>query len=147
MSFKLLLSPAAVHRHHQRVGSRTLAVILMVAIAVFLGRSRYPACSSATRRHASQRPLALSPWGLLPGGSHHASPPPGSGALPSMADANRIGMTFLSFWSRRASFSFYDPPRRTGSRYLNTLSGQPPASLAVCTNCIAPIGADSTLPE
>ena len=123
--------------------SRTLAVILMVAIAgIFWVDSRYPALLK--RYNAGTHVKAA---GALTFGTVYAV----DRTLPLSArvwrttvnwlDANRIGMTF-SFLFGPAALVFLTtlPRRRTNSRYLNTLFGAAAGvPLAVCTNCIAPI--------
>jgi uncharacterized membrane protein YraQ (UPF0718 family) len=123
--------------------SRTLAVILMVAIAsVFWVDSRYPALMK--RYHAGAQVKAS---GALTFGTVY----PVDRAMPlstrvwrttvNWLDANRIGMTFAFLFGPAAlTFLATLRRRRTGSRYLNALFGAAAgAPLAVCTNCIAPI--------
>jgi uncharacterized membrane protein YraQ (UPF0718 family) len=123
--------------------SRTLAVILMVAIAgIFWVDSRYPALLK--RYHAGTQVKAA---GELTFGAVY----PVDRSMPlttrvwrttvNWLDANRIGMTF-SFLFGPAALTFLATlrRRRTNSVYLNTLFGAAAgAPLAVCTNCIAPI--------
>ncbi len=123
--------------------SRTLAVILMVAIAgIFWVDSRYPALLK--RYHAGTQVKAA---GALTFGTVYRvdrSMPLSTRVWRTTVnwlDANRIGMTF-SFLFGPAALAFLAtlPRRRTGSRYLNTLFGAAAGvPLAVCTNCIAPI--------
>src|SRR6266852_963222 len=124
--------------------SRTLAVILMVAIAgIFWVDSRYPALLK--RYHAGTQVKAA---GALTFGTVYRV----DRAMPYMArvwrttvnwlDANRVGMTF-SFLFGPAALAFLATlrRRRTKSRYLNTLIGTAVGvPLGVCSNCIAPIG-------
>ncbi len=123
--------------------SRTLAVILMVAIAgIFWVDSRYPALMK--RYHAGAQIKAS---GALTFGTVYAV----DRSMPlstrvwrtsiNWLDANRIGMTF-SFLFGPAALTFLSTlrRRRTNSRFLNTLFGAAAgAPLAVCTNCVAPI--------
>ena len=118
--------------------SRTLAVILMVAIAgIFWVDSRYPAL---LKRYNAGRHVKAA--GALTFGTVYAV----DRTLPLSArvwrttvnwlDANRIGMTF-SFLFGPAALVFLTtlPRRRTNSRYLNTLFGAAAGvPLAVCTN-------------
>lgn len=123
--------------------SRTLAVILMVAIAgIFWVDSRYPALLK--RYHAGAQVKAA---GALTFGTVYQvdRTMPISTRVSRTAinwlDANRIGMTF-SFLFGPAALTFLSMVRRrrTGSRYLNTLFGAAAGMpLAVCTNCVAPI--------
>jgi len=137
----LNLQPSLVTTNAWR--SRTLAVILMVAIAgTFWVDSRYPALLK--RYHAGTQVKAA---GALTFGTVYAV----DRAMPlstrvwrttvNWLDANRIGMTF-SFLFGPAALVFLGTLRRrqTSSRYLNTLFGAAAGvPLAVCTNCIAPI--------
>ena len=123
--------------------SRTLAVILMVAIAViFWVDSRYPALLK--RYHAGPQIKAT---GELTFGQPYLV----DRSMPLVTrvwrttlnwlDANRVGMTF-SFLFGPAALTFLATlrRRRTNSRYLNTLFGAVAGvPLAVCTNCVAPI--------
>jgi uncharacterized membrane protein YraQ (UPF0718 family) len=123
--------------------SRTLAVILMVAIAgIFWVDSRYPALLK--RYHAGTQVKAA---GALTFGAVYQV----DRTMPlftrvwrttvNWLDANRIGMTF-SFLFGPAALTFLATLRRqrTNSIYLNTLFGAAAgAPLAVCTNCVAPI--------
>jgi len=123
--------------------SRTLAIILMVAIAgIFWMDSRYPALLK--RYHAGTQVKAA---GALTFGTVYRV----DRTMPlstrvwrttvNWLDANRIGMTF-SFLFGPAALAFLATlrRRRTDSRYLNTLFGAAAGvPLAVCTNCIAPI--------
>jgi uncharacterized membrane protein YraQ (UPF0718 family) len=123
--------------------SRTLAIILMVAIAgIFWVDSRYPALMK--RYHAGSQIKAS---GALTFGTVYAV----DRTMPfstrvwrttvNWLDANRIGMTF-SFLFGPAALTFLATlrRRRTNSRFLNTLFGAAAgAPLAVCTNCVAPI--------
>jgi len=125
------------------VQSRTLAVILMIAIAgVFWVVSRYPALMK--RYHAGTHVKAA---GALTFGAIY----PVDRSMPlksrvwrttvNWLDANRIGMTF-SFLFGPAALTFLATlrRRRTNSRWLNALLGAlVGAPLAVCTNCVAPI--------
>jgi uncharacterized membrane protein YraQ (UPF0718 family) len=122
---------------------RTLAVILMVAIAgIFWVDSRYPALMK--RYHAGTQ---LKAAGALTFGTVYQV----DRTMPiskrvwrttvNWLDANRIGMTF-SFLFGPAALTFLSMVRRprTNSRYLNTLFGAAAGlPLAVCTNCVAPI--------
>jgi uncharacterized membrane protein YraQ (UPF0718 family) len=123
--------------------SRTLAVILMIAIAgIFWVDSRYPALLK--RYHAGTQVKAS---GTLTFGTVYSV----DRAMPlstrvwrttvNWLDANRIGMTF-SFLFGPAALTFLATlrRRRTKSIYLNTLFGAAAGMpLAVCTNCVAPI--------
>ena len=123
--------------------SRTLAVILMVAIAgIFWVDSRYPALLK--RYHAGTQVKAA---GALTFGAVYKV----DRTMPfstrvwrttvNWLDANRIGMTF-SFLFGPAALTFLSTlrRRRTNSRYLNALFGAAAGMpLAVCTNCVAPI--------
>lgn len=123
--------------------SRTLAVILMVAIAsVFWVDSRYPALLK--RYHAGTQIKAT---GALTFGAVYSV----DRRMPLAArvwrttvnwlDANRIGMTF-SFLFGPAALTLFATlrRRRTNSRWLNTFFGAAAGvPLAVCTNCVAPI--------
>jgi hypothetical protein len=123
--------------------SRTLAVILMVAIAgIFWVDSRYPALMK--RYHAGTQIKAA---GALTLGAVY----PVDRAMPlstrvwrtsiNWLDANRIGMTFAFLFGPAAlTFLAMIRRRRTSSRYLNALVGAVVgAPLAVCSNCVAPI--------
>jgi len=137
----LNLQPSIAATHTWR--SRTLAIILMVAIAgIFWVDSRYPALLK--RYHAGTQVKAT---GALTFGTVYAV----DRTMPlttrvwrttvNWLDANRIGMTF-SFLFGPAALVFLTTirRRRTNSIYLNTLFGAAVgAPLAVCTNCIAPI--------
>src|SRR5271168_764900 len=123
--------------------SRTLAIILMVAIAgIFWVDSRYPALLK--RYHAGAQVKAA---GTLTFGTVYSV----DRTMPlstrvwrttvNWLDANRIGMTF-SFLFGPAALTFLATlrRRRTNSIYLNTLFGAAAGMpLAVCTNCVAPI--------
>jgi len=123
--------------------SRTLAIILLVAIAgIFWVDSRYPALLK--RYHAGAQVKAA---GALTFGTIYQV----DRTMPlstrvwrttiNWLDANRIGMTF-SFLFGPAALTFLSMVRRrrTGSRYLNVLFGAAAGvPLAVCTNCVAPI--------
>ncbi|HKM65594.1 MAG TPA: permease [Candidatus Acidoferrum sp.] len=123
--------------------SRTLAILLMVAIAgIFWVDSRYPAL--VKRYHAGTQVKAA---GALTFGTVYQV----DRTMPlatrvwrttvNWLDANRIGMTF-SFLFGPAALTFLSMVRRrrSGSRYLNTLFGAAVGvPLAVCTNCVAPI--------
>ena len=123
--------------------SRTLAVILMIAIAgIFWVDSRYPALLK--RYHAGTQVKAA---GTLTFGTVYSVDR--TMPLPTRVwrttvnwlDANRIGMTF-SFLFGPAALTFLATlrRRRTNSIYLNTLFGAAAGMpLAVCTNCVAPI--------
>jgi uncharacterized membrane protein YraQ (UPF0718 family) len=123
--------------------SRTLAVILMVAIAgIFWVDSRYPALLK--RYNAGTQIKAA---GALTFGTVYKvdrTMPLSRRAYRTTVnwlDANRIGMTF-SFLFGPAALVFLGTLRRrqSGSRYLNALFGAAVGvPLAVCTNCIAPI--------
>ena len=123
--------------------SRTLAIILLVAIAgIFWIDSRYPALMK--RYHAGTKVKAS---GTLTFGTVYQV----DRSMPlttrvyrttvNWLDANRIGMTF-SFLFGPAALTFLAlfPRRRFRSRYLNTLFGAAAGvPLAVCSNCVAPI--------
>ena len=123
--------------------SRTLAVILMIAIAgIFWVDSRYPALLK--RYNAGTQVKAA---GALTFGTVYSV----DRTMPlstrvwrttvNWLDANRIGMTF-SFLFGPAALTFLATlrRRRTNSIYLNTLFGAAMGMpLAVCTNCVAPI--------
>ena len=123
--------------------SRTLAVVLMVAIAgIFWVDSRYPALLK--RYHAGTQ---LKATGALTFGAVYQvdrSMPLNTRVWRTTVnwlDANRIGMTF-SFLFGPAALTFLAmlPRRRFRSRYLNTLFGAAAGvPLAVCSNCVAPI--------
>lgn len=135
------LQPSVAASHSWR--SRTLAIILMVAIAgIFWVDSRYPALMK--RYHAGTQVKAT---GALTFGTVYTV----DRTMPlatrvwrttvNWLDANRIGMTF-SFLFGPAALVFLATVRRrrTNSVYLNTLFGAAAgAPLAVCTNCVAPI--------
>ena len=135
------LQPSIAVSHAWR--SRTLAIILMVAIAgVFWVDSRYPALLK--RYHAGTQVKAA---GAITFGTVYAV----DRTMPlttrvsrttvNWLDANRVGMTF-SFLFGPAALVFLATVRRrrTNSVYLNALFGAAAgAPLAVCTNCIAPI--------
>ncbi len=135
------LQPSVAVSHAWR--SRTLAIILMVAIAgVFWVDSRYPALLK--RYHAGTQVKAA---GAITFGTVYAV----DRTMPlatrvwrttvNWLDANRVGMTF-SFLFGPAALVFLSTVRRrrTNSVYLNALFGAAAgAPLAVCTNCIAPI--------
>jgi uncharacterized membrane protein YraQ (UPF0718 family) len=135
------LQPSIAASHGWR--SRTLAILLMVAIAgVFWVDSRYPALLK--RYHAGTQVKAT---GALTFGTVYAV----DRTMPlttrvwrttiNWLDANRIGMTF-SFLFGPAALVFLATVRRrrTNSAHLNALFGAAAgAPLAVCTNCIAPI--------
>jgi uncharacterized membrane protein YraQ (UPF0718 family) len=125
------------------VQSRTLAIILMIAIAgIFWIDSRYPALMK--RYHAGTHVKAT-------GALTFSAIYPVDRSMPlhsrvwrttvNWLDANRIGMTF-SFLFGPAALTFLATlrRRRTNSRWLNALLGALiGAPLAVCTNCVAPI--------
>jgi len=135
------LQPSIAVSHAWR--SRTLAIILMVAIAgVFWVDSRYPALLK--RYHAGTQVKAA---GAITFGTVYAV----DRTMPlttrvsrttvNWLDANRVGMTF-SFLFGPAALVFLATVRRrrTNSAHLNALFGAAAgAPLAVCTNCIAPI--------
>jgi uncharacterized membrane protein YraQ (UPF0718 family) len=135
------LQPSIAVSHAWR--SRTLAIILMVAIAgVFWVDSRYP--TLLKRYHAGTQVKAA---GAITFGTVYAV----DRTMPlttrvsrttvNWLDANRVGMTF-SFLFGPAALVFLATVRRrrTNSVYLNALFGAAAgAPLAVCTNCIAPI--------
>ena len=122
--------------------SRTLTIILMVAIAVvFWVDSRYPALLK--RYHAGVQVKAV---GALTFGAVY----PVERSMPYLTrvwrtsvnwlDANRVGMTFSFLFGPAALAFLATLRRRTKSRYLNTLIGAPAGvPLGVCSNCIAPI--------
>jgi uncharacterized membrane protein YraQ (UPF0718 family) len=123
--------------------SRTVAVVLMVAIAgIFWVDSRYPALMK--RYHAGTQIKAT---GAITFGTVY----PVDRTMPltrrvwrtsiNWLDANRIGMTFAFLFGPAAlTFLATVRRRRTGSRYLNALVGAVMgAPLAVCSNCVAPI--------
>src|SRR5271154_7080059 len=123
--------------------SRTLAVILMIAIAgIFWVDSRYPALLK--RYHAGTQVKAA---GALTFGTVYSVDRAMTlstrvwRTTVNWLDANRIGMTF-SFLFGPAALTFLATlrRRRTNSIYLNTLFGAAAGMpLAVCTNCVAPI--------
>ena len=137
----LRLQPSVVTTNAWR--SRTLAVILMVAIAgIFWVDSRYPALLKRYRTGTQVKAAGALTFGTVYRVDR---------AMPlsnrvwrttvNWLDANRIGMTF-SFLFGPAALVFLGTLRRrqTGSRYLNTLFGAVVGvPLAVCSNCIAPI--------
>lgn len=137
----LNLSPSLFGSNAWR--SRTLAVILMVAIGgIFWVDSRYPALLKRYRAGAH-----VTASGALTFGAVYKV----ERSMPLAArtwrttvnwlDANRIGMTF-SFLFGPAALVFLSTlrRRRTNSRYLNTFFGAAAGvPLAVCTNCVAPI--------
>ncbi len=135
------LQPSIVTTNAWR--SRTLAVILMVAIAgIFWADSRYPALVKRYRAGTQVKATGALTFGTVYQVDR-------SMALSTRVwrttvnwlDANRTGMTF-SFLFGPAALVFLGTLRRrqTGSRYLNTLFGAAAGiPLAVCTNCIAPI--------
>jgi uncharacterized membrane protein YraQ (UPF0718 family) len=144
MSFQasaLNLKPSIVTTKAWR--SRTLAVILMVAIAgIFWVDSRYPALFK--RYHTGTQVKAA---GALTFGTVYQVDRTMLlstrvwRTTVNWLDANRIGMTF-SFLFGPAALTFLSMirRRRAGSRYLNTLLGAAAGvPLAVCTNCVAPI--------
>ena len=124
--------------------SRTLAILLMIAIAgIFWVDSRYPALIK--RYHAGTQIKAS---GELTFGTIY---PVDRSSMPLVTrvyrttvnwlDANRIGMTF-SFLFGPAALTYLSTlrRRRTTSRYLNALFGAAAGiPMAVCTNCVAPI--------
>jgi uncharacterized membrane protein YraQ (UPF0718 family) len=135
------LQPSLVTTNAWR--SRTLAVILMIAIAgIFWVDSRYPALLK--RYHAGTQIKAA---GALTFGAVYQV----DRAMPlstrvwrttlNWLDANRIGMTFAFLFGPAAlTFLATLRRRRTSSRYLNALFGAALGTpLAVCTNCVAPI--------
>ncbi len=123
--------------------SRTLSVILMIAIAgIFWVDSRYPALLK--RYHAGTQVKAA---GALTFGAvyqvDHTMPLSTRvwRTAVNWLDANRVGMTF-SFLFGPAALTFLATLRRrsSNSRYRNTLFGAAAGMpLAVCTNCVAPI--------
>src|SRR6202790_4231611 len=135
------LQPSLVTTNAWR--SRTLAVILMIAIAaIFCVDSRSPALLK--RYHAGTQ---LKAAGALTFGAVYKV----DRTMPlsdrvwrttvNWLDANRVGMTF-SFLFGPAALTFLATlrHRRTNSIYLNTLFGAAAGMpLAVCTNCVAPI--------
>jgi uncharacterized membrane protein YraQ (UPF0718 family) len=135
------LDPSLVTANAWR--SRTIAVILMIAIAgIFWVDSRYPALFK--RYHAGTQVKAA---GALTFGAVYQvdrTMPLSTRAWRTTLnwlDANRVGMTF-SFLFGPAALTFLATlrRRRTNSIYLNTLFGAAVGMpLAVCTNCVAPI--------
>jgi uncharacterized membrane protein YraQ (UPF0718 family) len=135
------LQPSLVTANAWR--SRTLAVILMIAIAgIFWVDSRYPALLK--RYYAGTQVKAA---GALTFGAVYKvdrSMPLSTRVWRTTVnwlDANRVGMTF-SFLFGPAALTFLATlrRRRSNSRYLNTLFGAAAGMpLAVCTNCVAPI--------
>lgn len=123
--------------------SRTLAVILMVAIVgIFWVDSRYPALLKRYRAGTQVKAAGALTFGTV---YQVDRTMPLSARVwrttVNWLDANRIGMTF-SFLFGPAALTFLSTlrRRRTGSRYLNTLFGAAAGvPLAVCTNCVAPI--------
>lgn len=123
--------------------SRTLAVILMVAIAgIFWVDSRYPALLKRYNTGTQIKATGALTFGAV----YHVDR-----AMPlstrvwrttvNWLDANRVGMTF-SFLFGPAALTFLSTlrRRRTSSRFMNTLFGTAAGMpLAVCTNCVAPI--------
>ena len=123
--------------------SRTLAIILMIAIAgIFWVDSRYPALLK--RYHAGTQVKAA---GSLTFGAVYKV----DRTMPlstrvwrttvNWLDANRVGMTF-SFLFGPAALTFLATlrRRRSNSPYLNALFGAAAGMpLGVCSNCIAPI--------
>jgi len=106
--------------------SRTLAVILMVAIAgIFWADSRYPALMKRYRAGTQVKAAGALTFGTVY---------PVDRTMPlatrvwrtsiNWLDANRIGMTFAFLFGPAAlTFLATVRRRRTGSRYLNALVG------------------------
>jgi uncharacterized membrane protein YraQ (UPF0718 family) len=123
--------------------TRTLAILLMIAIAGFFWvDSRYPALMK--RYHAGAQIKAS---GELTFGTIY----PVDRSMPlatrvyrttvNWLDANRVGMTF-SFLFGPAALTYLATlrRRRATSRYLNALFGAAAGiPMAVCANCVAPI--------
>jgi uncharacterized membrane protein YraQ (UPF0718 family) len=135
------LQPSMVTTNAWR--SRTLAVVLMVAIAgIFWVDSRYPALLKRYRAGAQVKAAGALTFGTVY--QVDRTMPLSVRAWRTTVnwlDANRIGMTF-SFLFGPAALTFLSTlrRRRTNSRYLNTLFGAAAGvPLAVCTNCVAPI--------
>lgn len=135
------LNPSLVTTNAWR--SRTIAVILMIAIAgIFWVDSRYPALLK--RYNAGTQIKAAG--ALTFGAVYKVDPAMALSArvwrtTVNWLDANRIGMTF-SFLFSPAALTFLATlrRRRTNSRYVNTLFGAAAGMpLGVCTNCVAPI--------
>ena len=123
--------------------SRTLAVILMIAIAgIFWVDSRYPALLKRYRAGTQVKAAGTLTFGTVY--SVDRTMPLSTRVWRTTVnwlDANRIGMTF-SFLFGPAALTFLATlrRRRTNSVYLNTLFGAAAGMpLAVCTNCVAPI--------
>lgn len=124
--------------------SRTLAILLMIAIAgVFWVDSRYP--SLMKRYHAGTQIKASGEltFGTIYPVDRNSMPLATRAFRTTMnwLDANRVGMTF-SFLFGPAALTYLATlrRRRTTSRYLNTLFGAAAGiPMAVCTNCVAPI--------
>jgi len=135
------LQPSLVTTNAWR--SRTLAVILMVAIAgIFWVDSRYPALLKRYNAGTQVKAAGALTFGALY--QVDRSMPLSTRVWRTTVnwlDANRIGMTFCFLFGPAAlAFLTTLPRRRTASRYLNTLLGAAVGvPLAVCTNCIAPI--------
>jgi len=123
--------------------SRTLAVLLMVAIAgIFWVDSRYPALLKRYRAGTQVKAAGALTFGAVY--QVDRSMPFATRVWRTTVnwlDANRVGMTF-SFLFAPAALAFLATlrRRRTSSRYLNALFGAAAGvPLAVCTNCVAPI--------
>src|SRR5271169_5374760 len=123
--------------------TRTLAVILMIAIAgIFWVDSRYPALLKRYRAGTQVKAAGALTFGAVY--QVDRTMPLSTRVWRTTVnwlDANRIGMTF-SFLFGPAALTFLATlrRRRTNSRYLNTLFGAAAGMpLAVCTNCVAPI--------
>jgi hypothetical protein len=135
------LQPSIVTTNAWR--SRTLAVILMVAIAgIFWVDSRYPALVKRYRAGTQVKAAGALTFGTVYQVDRNM---PLSTRVwrtsVNWLDANRIDMTF-SFLFGPAALVFLGTLRRrqSSSRYLNTLFGAAVGvPLAVCSNCIAPI--------
>jgi uncharacterized membrane protein YraQ (UPF0718 family) len=137
----LNMNPSLVTTNAWR--SRTLAIILMVAIAgIFWVDSRYPALLK--RYHAGTQVKAAGSLTFSAVYKVDRTMPLSARVWRTTVnwlDANRVGMTF-SFLFGPAALTFLATlrRRRTNSLYLNTLFGAAAGMpLGVCSNCVAPI--------
>jgi uncharacterized membrane protein YraQ (UPF0718 family) len=123
--------------------SRTLAIVLMVAIAaIFWVDSRYPALLKRYRAGTQIKAAGSLTFGTVY--KVDRTMPLSTRVWRTSVnwlDANRVGMTFAFLFGPAAlTFLATLRRRRTNSRYLNTLFGAAAGMpLGVCSNCAAPI--------
>src|SRR5271154_3118342 len=123
--------------------SRTLAVILMIAIAgIFWVDSRYPALMKRYHTGSQVKAAGALTFGVVyPVDRNMPLAKRISRTAINWLDANRVGMTFAFLFGPAAlTFLATLRRRRTNSRWLNAVFGAAAGiPMAVCTNCVAPI--------